>query len=275
MSDTTTANSPGLSVSRLAVLVAWVWLFLPAIIQPVILADQPKDQSVTSVSAPKEASLLIEPAELKKRLQQKRLRIVDTRPPEQYAKGHIPEAMLVDVQSWKELGSSKGGFHNAKAWAKKVGGLQIDHDSQVVVYGSRLSETARMWWTLKYLGVQDVMILDGGWNLWVKEKGSTSTAIPRGVATDFVPKFQADRLEEIDSLQKSLRSGKVTVVDARSDDEFTGKEVRGKRGGHIPGAVHLEWKELVREDGRFKTREQLKKLFGERGILPDATAVCY
>ncbi len=51
------------------------------------------------------------------------------------------------------------------------GGLQIDHDSQVVVYGIRLSETARMWWTLKYLGVQDVMILDGGWNLWVKEKG--------------------------------------------------------------------------------------------------------
>ena len=89
----------------------------------------------------------------------------------------------------------------------------------------------------------------------------------------FEPKFQADRLEEIDSLKKSLRSGKVTVVDARSKDEFTGKDVRGKRGGHIPGAKHLEWKELLAEDGRFKTPEKLGELFRQRGIHPAQTAV--
>ena len=89
----------------------------------------------------------------------------------------------------------------------------------------------------------------------------------------YEPKFQADRLEEIDSLKKSLRSGKVTVVDTRSTDEFTGKEVRGKRGGHIPGAKHLEWKELLADDGRFKSSDQLRALFGERGIQPYQTAV--
>ena len=65
------------------------------------------------------------------------------------------------------------------------------------------------------------------------------TTSPNVEAVKFEPKFQADRLEEIDSLKKSVKSGKVTVVDARSTDEFTGKEVRGKRGGHIPGAKHL------------------------------------
>ena len=87
------------------------------------------------------------------------------------------------------------------------------------------------------------------------------------------PKFQADRLEEIDSLKKSIRTGTATVVDTRSRDEFTGREVRGKRGGHIPGAKHLEWKDLLAEDGRFKPLEQLRALFRERGIDPGQTAV--
>src|SRR5262249_50762005 len=159
------------------------------------------------------------------------------------------------------LGGKKDGFHDAKAWGKEVGQLGIGTATPVVVYGSNLPDTARVWWTLKYLGLSNVAILDGGWELWVKEQRPTDTAVPRIEAVPFEPKFQADRLEEIDALKKSLRSGKVTVVDARSTDEFTGKEVRGKRGGHIPGAKHLEWKELLVPDGRFKPPEQLRGLF--------------
>jgi thiosulfate/3-mercaptopyruvate sulfurtransferase len=92
-------------------------------------------------------------------------------------------------------------------------------------------------------------------------------------AVKFEPKFQADRLEEIDALKKGVGSGAVTVVDTRSRDEFTGKDIRGKRGGHIPGAKHLEWKELLAEDGRFKSPEQLRALFRQRGIVPEQTAV--
>jgi len=146
----------------------------------------------------------------------------------------------------------------------------------VVVYGSSLSDAARVWWTLKYLGVQKVTILDGGWQLWTKEKRATETDVLmyKGMKK-FEPKFQADRLEEIDSLKKNVQAGKVTVVDTRTADEFTGKEVRGKRGGHIPDAKHLEWKEMLAEDGRFKSPEKLRELFKQRGIQPDQTAVCY
>jgi thiosulfate/3-mercaptopyruvate sulfurtransferase len=155
----------------------------------------------------------------------------------------------------------------------QVGQLGIGHDSPVVVYGSNLTDTARIWWTLKYLGLQNVTILNGGWQVWMKEKLPMDTASPRSEAVKFEPKFQADRLEEIDTLKKSVQSGKVTVVDARSADEFTGKDVRGKRGGHIPGAKHLEWKERLAEDGRFKSPEQLRELFRQRGITPNQTAV--
>jgi len=217
--------------------------------------------------------MLVQPKELQQKLKQKELRILDARPRPEYAKGHIPGAVWVDVKSWQELGKKEGGFHYAKAWGEKVGQLGIGHDSQVVVYGSSLTDTARIWWTLKYLGLRNVTILDGGWQLWLKGKQPTDTDPTNVEAVKFEPKFQADRLEEIDSLKKSIKAGTVIVVDARSTDEFTGREVKGKRGGHIPGAKHLEWKELLAEDGRFKSPEQLRELFRKRGIVPDETAV--
>jgi thiosulfate/3-mercaptopyruvate sulfurtransferase len=219
------------------------------------------------------ATMLIQPQGLQKILKQPGLRILDTRPQADYAKDHVPGAVWVNVKSWQQLGAKEGGFHDAKAWGKEIGQLGIGLESPVIVYGSSLPDTARIWWTLKYLGVQNVTILDGGWALWVKEKRPTDGFSPKIEAVKFEPKFQADRLEEIDSLKKSLNSGSVTLVDTRSKDEFTGKDVRGKRGGHIPGAKLLEWKELVAEDGRFKSAEQMRELFKERGIQPDQTAV--
>ncbi len=226
------------------------------------------------VEAGKErGTMLIEPEQLQKDLRRAGLRLLDTRPQADYSKGHIPGAVCVDVKSWQDLGKKAGGFHDAQAWGEKVGQLGLNHDSQVVVYGSALTDTARIWWTLKYLGLKNVAILDGGWQLWSKEKRPSETASPRIEAVKFEPSFQADRLEEIDSLKKSIGSDAVTVVDTRSKGEFTGKDVRGKRGGHIPGAKHLEWKELLTEEGRFKSPEQLRALFRQRGIEPDRTAV--
>jgi thiosulfate/3-mercaptopyruvate sulfurtransferase len=179
----------------------------------------------------------------------------------------------VEVKAWQQLGKKEGGFHDAKAWGEQVGRLGIGHDSRVVVYGASLPDTARIWWTLKYLGLRDVAVLDGGWALWARERRPTDTSAPAVEAVQFEPKFQADRLEEIDSLKQSVRTGKVTVVDARSKEEYTGQEVRGGRGGHISGAKHLEWKELLAEGGRFQSPEQLRDLFRRRGVSPDRTAV--
>jgi len=223
--------------------------------------------------APPRPMMLIEPEELEKRLGEVGLVILDSRPPDEYAKGHLPGAVPVDVKSWQDLGKREGGFHDAEAWAAKVGQLGINHESQVVVYGSNLTDTARIWWTLKYLGLRGVTILNGGWQLWVQEKRPIDSDAPCVEAAKFEPKFQADRLEEIDSLKKSVEDGTVTVVDARSAAEYTGEEVRGERGGHISGAKHLEWKELLAADGRFKTPEQLRELFRQRGITPNQTAV--
>lgn len=217
--------------------------------------------------------MLIEPAELAKKLKEPSRRVLDTRPKADYAAGHVPGAAQVEVQDWQAQGKKEDGFRDAKAWGEIVGQLGIRRDSDVVVYGSNLTDTARVWWTLKYLGVSKVAILDGGWKAWAQDKLPATAEIPKIDAVRFEPAFQADRLEEIESLKKAVRAGTATVVDARSAGEFTGKDVRATRGGRLPGAKHLEWKELVSDDGRFKTPDQLRALFRERGIDPDQAAV--
>jgi thiosulfate/3-mercaptopyruvate sulfurtransferase len=224
-----------------------------------------------TASNPKD--MLTEAGQLQKQLKKPGLRVLDTRPQAEYARGHIPGAVRVDVKAWHNQGRKKDGFHDAKAWTSLIAPLGINRDSQVVVYGKSLTDTARVWWTLKYLGVPNVAILDGGWQVWVKEKLPADAAVPKIDAREFEPRFQADRLEEMESLKKSLGNGKTTVVDTRTREEFSGKNASDKKGGHIPGAKHLEWKELIARDGRFKSAAELKALFRQRGIDPGQTAV--
>ena len=224
------------------------------------------DKGVASEHKPG-ASILIDPDQLHRKLNDTNLRVLDVRSQNEYAKGHILGAPRVEVGDCKNLATVDSGLRDAKGWMEKVSPLGLKKEMHVVVYGSKLSDTARIWWLLKYVGVKNASILNGGWVWWMKEERPTETSTPNISATEFKPDFQADRLEEIDSLKKLLNSPTVKFVDTRSIGEFS--------GGRIPGSAHLEWKELVAEDGRFKSKTQLQQLFRKRGIVPSETAVCY
>jgi thiosulfate/3-mercaptopyruvate sulfurtransferase len=241
----------------------FVWFSAMLICVPTIAAA---DKGGATANTP-DVSILVKTSQLQKKLNDKNIRILDVRSQNEYAKGHIPGALRVDVGDWKNLATADNGLHDAKSWAAKLAPLAITSKTHVVVYGGRLTDTARIWWLLKYLGVKNASLLNGSWDSWAKLNRPAQTSTPRVVETEFKPVFQADRLEEIDSLKKTLKSDKFKFVDTRSDSEFA--------GGRIPGAAHLEWKELVAKDGRFKTKAQLQQLFRGRGIMPDETAVCY
>ena len=215
----------------------------------------------------RDTSILVEPDQLQKQLNDKHLRVLDVRSQNEYTKGHIPGALRVNVGDWKHLATTGNGLYDAKGWAKTLAPLAITSKTHAVVYGSRLTDTARVWWILKYLGVKNASLLNGSWEAWAKSNRPVETSAAEITATKFTPNFQDDRLEKIDSLKKSLQSDKLKIVDTRSDSEFA--------GGRIPGAAHLEWKELIAKNGRFKTKSQLRELFRKRGIMPDETAVCY
>jgi len=117
-----------------------------------------------------EVSIRIDPDQLQRKLNEKNLRVLDVRSRDQYAQGHIPGALRVDVGDWKKLATAASGLRDAKGWTDRVRPLGLTKEPHVVVYGSNLSSTARIWWLLKYVGVKNVSILDGGWEWWMKKE---------------------------------------------------------------------------------------------------------
>jgi thiosulfate/3-mercaptopyruvate sulfurtransferase len=221
--------------------------------------------------------MLIDVVALKALLGDPPLRIVDTRRPDEYAAGHIPGAVSVDVEVWKEKSLAENGLQDAAYWSKAIGDLGISSDSKVVVYGETVPNTARVWWTLRYLGLKDVRMLNGSWEPWREKFYPVETEPPRIEPATFQPDFQEDMVADKERVKSGLSStGRVVrVIDARSQGEYTGQDVQGPRGGHIPGAIHLEWNEVLDDAGRFKTPEQLRELFTRRGLKPDDSIVTH
>lgn len=210
--------------------------------------------------------LLINPARLARPEAAQRFVILDARPKADFEKEHVPGAHWVDHDSWK------AAFDDGKdtgAWSDRIGRLGIDADSKVVVYDdAAMKDAARIWWILRYWGVEDARLLNGGWRLWqAKELPTTSDETKPAEPVAFTAEPHVKRLATKDQILDLLKSDGLQIVDARSSDEFCGIDKRSERGGAIPGAKNLEWSDLINQKtNRFKSAEKLRRLFNEAGI---------
>jgi thiosulfate/3-mercaptopyruvate sulfurtransferase len=216
--------------------------------------------------------LLIEAADLPRFATEGSVRILDCRGKGKYLDGHVPGARWLDAITWMR---TFGEGADREAWAKRIGDLGIDTGTKVVVYDdSRAKDAARMWWILRYWGVKDVRLLNGGWAAWQATDGPVDRTKVRPTPVEAKLTPQPGRLATRAQVA-ALLGGKAQIVDARSADEFCGIADTAKRNGAIPGAVHLEWSETVDRRGRFKSAAELSKLFQDAGIDPTRPAVTY
>lgn len=210
--------------------------------------------------------LLIEVPELAAYEMAEEVVVLDARSHEKYLAGHIPGARWVDHDEWAK---SFGHGNDAEAWSKRIGSLGIMPSSKVVVYdGNYAKDAARIWWILRYWGVENVKLLNGGWVAWEAADQSTETAEDDPMPVSFVAVPRSDRLATKEELLDALKGGGLQIVDARSEAEFCGdKKLSNKRAGAIPGATHLEWSELLdKETHQFKSMAQLRTLLEKSGI---------
>jgi thiosulfate/3-mercaptopyruvate sulfurtransferase len=193
--------------------------------------------------------------------------ILDARSQEEYDRGHVPGARRVDHDAWK--GAYKEG-KDAEGWSKRIAALGIDADSKVVIYDDKsMKDAARIWWMLRFWGIEDARLLNGGWKGWTSAELPTSQAKPAPASqSEFTATPRRKRLATMEQVLSLLPGNKLQIVDARSSDEFCGIDKRdNKRGGAIPGAKHLEWSDLIdQETNRFKSPDELKRLFDQAGI---------
>ena len=200
----------------------------------------------------------------------KKIAIIDARGGSNYARGHIPGAITLPVRDW-----SKAVPDTPAAWSKRLAALGLTPHTPIVVYsGSDVRESARAWWLLKYAGAVNVRLLNGGWPAWTKAGGTTETKAnkPQPIEPAKVA-GKSGRLAQKKDVLADLKNKKAQILDARSEGEYCGSG--DPHTGHIPGAVHLEWSELLDKDKKFKSPEELKKLLAEKKVDLDRPAITY
>lgn len=212
--------------------------------------------------------------QLREQFDDPQVRILDARPRDDYLADHIPGAVWVDHRAAEQLAATPDGLSNVQAWKEWIAPLGIGPETRIVIYDAhRQLNAARIWWLLTYLGAKHVALVDGGYPLWKSAGNPTSEAIPTVAPRDFPIELQADRLATREYVLALERADQV--LDARSAPEFNGVEVRSKRGGHIPAACHVEWKQLVNESGQFLSLADARILLERAGIRPGAPVVTH
>ena len=200
-----------------------------------------------------------------------------------YETGHIPGALKLD---W--VGDLNDplvrDYLDKEHFEQLMSRLGIANDTTVVFYGDKNNWWATYaLWVFKLFGHEDARILNGGRKKWIDEGRELTKEVPQYPSAQYQAKDRND--EEIrafrDQVLQSL--GKVTLVDVRSPDEYTGKKLHmpeypqegALRGGHIPTAQNIPWAQAANEDATFKSREQLEQLYGGKGVTPDKDVIAY
>ena len=225
-----------------------------------------------------ERGLLVDAAWLKVRLAEPKIRIVDmVTEPGDYRKGHIPGAVYLHVDD-SRIGVPAGGFRlpNVEEGAKLLGGLGITPETQVVIYDDAGGlHASRLFFTLDVLGHRKAAILNGGIQAWKRTGLALSKEIPKIAPTAYKPAIHPERVASAEWVRDRLKDPKVALVDARTPAEYQGKDVRAKRGGRIPGAVNIDWRQNLRPDWTFKPLDELRAMYVAKGATPDKTVVTY
>ena len=204
--------------------------------------------------------------------------IVDCEVDAAYARGHIPGAVLVPDNYEKDPDSGRLFLMNPEQFKAMCEGLSIGDETLVIAYDhSRSLTAARLWWALNTYGHTNVKILNGGWRAWIANGGTGGFGRAEIKSVTFTPKYDDSKLVKVDELKEACEVGGSVIWDVRSDGEWDGSMSRGnKRVGHVPGAVHLEWFNLMDSDtNEFKPAAEIRRILTEHGITPDKNVYTY
>jgi thiosulfate/3-mercaptopyruvate sulfurtransferase len=228
--------------------------------------------------------VLVEPEWLEQHLDDDKIRIVEVdENPALYAEAHIPGAIGFDWQ--KDLQDQvKRDFLGPEDFGRLFGEHGISNDHLIVLYGDRNNWfAAYTYWYLKYYGHDNVKLLNGPRERWIGESRPTTADLPSHPAATFTAQPGNDAIRaKRDEVLASLEDGKK-LVDVRSPAEFSGELISpagyeqegAQRGGHIPGAASVPWAQAVAENGTFRTADELRELYGGRGVLSGDPIIAY
>jgi thiosulfate/3-mercaptopyruvate sulfurtransferase len=203
--------------------------------------------------------------------------------PALYAEAHIPGAIGLD---WKKdlQDQVRRDFLGPEDFGRLFGSRGVSNEHTVVLYGDRNNWfAAYTYWYLKYYGHDKVKLMNGPREKWIAEGRPTTTDLPDHPPATFEARTGDESIRAFrDQVREALDDGHV-LVDVRSPQEFSGELIAmagyeqegAQRGGHIPGAKSIPWAQAVKEDGTFKSADELRELYGSKGVLGGEPIIAY
>ncbi|MGA9885555.1 MAG: sulfurtransferase [Candidatus Acidiferrales bacterium] len=201
-----------------------------------------------------------------------------------YDQGHIAGAVGWNWQTQLQDNVRRDLIDKA-ALEQLMGQSGVSNDTTVILYGDNNNWfAAYALWQLKYYGHKDARLMNGGRKKWVAEKRPLATEAPKVNATTYRASGPDESIrahkEQVATVIDRKNAGQL--VDVRSPDEFTGKIIAppgmtetAQRAGHIPGAANVPWSQAAREDGTFKSLEELKQLYQGKGVTGNGEVIAY
>ena len=188
---------------------------------------------------------------------------------DEYLAQHIPGARYLDIDEVADRSSAvPHTLPSASDFSNAMQALGVDRDDRIVVYdNSATRNAARGWFMLRHFGAERVAILDGGMQQWLAQGRATESGEPAPRQA----RFDAVESDELVTKQQLLAGSNLPWLDARGRPRFEGAEEDPRPGvaaGHAPGARNLPFASLYREDGRFKSLDDIRQLFDEAGVDP-------
>jgi thiosulfate/3-mercaptopyruvate sulfurtransferase len=203
--------------------------------------------------------------------------LLDLRAPEDFANGHIHGAIHLDLWGVSLIDTDPAPLRAFMWMIDHLFNLRgVDASTPVVVYDHQSGvRAARAFWFLEYFGHPSVQMLDGGFTAWQRAGLPVSTeALPPNKST-WSGTPQPSTIATWRDVKERLGTAGTVLLDTRTDGEYEGTTVRAKRGGAIPGAVHIEWTRNLTPEGDFKPAVELRAMYEASGVTPDKEVVTY
>ena len=189
----------------------------------------------------------------------------------EFTEAHVPGAVFFDIDAIADRDTDLPHMlPSPEKFAREIGALGIGDGDQIVVYDVRgVVSAARVWWTFRAFGHDQVAVLDGGLRKWRAEGRPVESGPPSPIGRRVTARLRPALVRDLEAMRANVASRAAQVVDARSRGRFAGTEAEpraGLRGGHIPGSLNLPYDELYRPDGTLRPASELRDAFAKAGL---------
>lgn len=197
-----------------------------------------------------------------------------------FAERRIPGAIFFDIDEIADTSSTLPHMlPPPEKFASRMKKRGVGDGARVVVYDNQgLFSAARVWWTFRVMGHEDVVVLDGGFPAWERGGYEIETGPPQQrMERHFTPRVRNDLVRDLTDVRRTIEDGRAAILDARPGPRFRGEAAEprpGVRSGHMPGAKNIPASTLIDENGLLKSADALRELFKDADADPAQPAVC-